>query len=109
MFVINGEQWRVVNVPPSHPALRRPSGEVALGMCYDDNKTIYISDILEAYPHLYKKVLCHEVVHAAMFSYDIYLEYDQEELMADIIATYGEEIIDITNELFRHMQEIGNY
>lgn len=109
MFVINGERWRVVIVSPSHPALQRDSGEWALGMCYDDNKTIYISSAIEDDEHMFKKVLCHEVVHAAMFSYDVYLDYEQEELIADLIATYGEEIIDITNELFCHMQVIGNY
>jgi hypothetical protein len=73
-------------------------------MCYDDTKTIYISSAIEDDDYLFQKVLCHEVVHAAMFSYGIYLPYDQEELMADIIATYGEEIIDIANNLFTHLR-----
>ena len=47
-----------------------------------------------------KKVLCHELTHAAMFSYNVELSLEQEELLADIIATYGEEIIQITNTLF---------
>ena len=47
-----------------------------------------------------KKVLCHEITHAAMFSYDIVLTLDQEELLADLIATYGEEIIEVTNKIF---------
>lgn len=40
-----------------------------------------------------EKVLCHELTHAAMFSYNINLTADQEELVADVIATYGTEII----------------
>jgi len=36
-----------------------------------------------------KKVLCHELTHAAMFSYGIELSIEQEELLADLIATYG--------------------
>jgi len=36
-----------------------------------------------------KKVLCHELTHAAMFSYNVELTLDQEELFADLIATYG--------------------
>ena len=47
-----------------------------------------------------KKVLCHEIVHAAMFSYNVDLTLEQEELIADLIATYGQEIIDITNTIF---------
>jgi hypothetical protein len=34
-------------------------------------------------------VLSHELTHAAMFSYNIDLSYEQEELFADLIATYG--------------------
>ena len=44
-----------------------------------------------------KKVICHEVAHAAMFSYEVYLDPAQEEILADLIATYGHEIIYITN------------
>ena len=35
-----------------------------------------------------------------MFSYNVELSLEQEEILADIIATYGEEIIHITNTLF---------
>jgi hypothetical protein len=35
-----------------------------------------------------------------MFSYGIDMDIWQEEIVADLIATYGQEIIDITNELF---------
>lgn len=47
-----------------------------------------------------KKVLCHELTHAAMFSYEVELTLKQEELLADLLATYGQEIIDMTNEIF---------
>lgn len=103
MFTINGETWFVKLVPYNYYMLRKPGGAYALGVCSDDNKTIYISNDLP--PALEKKVLCHEVVHAAMFSYDIFLDLMQEELMADIIATYGEEIIEITNVLFKNLKE----
>jgi sulfite reductase beta subunit-like hemoprotein len=49
---------------------------------------------------LLKKVLAHEITHAAMFSYNIDLNHDQEEMLADIISTYGQEIISITNRMF---------
>ena len=42
-----------------------------------------------------------------MFVYDVELSLDKEELLADLIATYGEEIINITNTLFRRIK--GNY
>ena len=53
-----------------------------------------------------KKVLCHEIVHAAMFSYGVSLSLDQEEIIADIIATYGEEIINVTNKVFKKLRLI---
>ena len=51
-----------------------------------------------------KKVLTHEIVHAAMFSYNVHLTIEQEEVIADIIATYGEEIINITNKVFKKLR-----
>ena len=51
-----------------------------------------------------KKVLCHEIVHAAMFSYNIDLSLEQEELVADLIATYGEEINEITNQTVKKIK-----
>lgn len=43
---------------------------------------------------------------AAMFSYNVYLSLEQEEVIADIIATYGEEIINVTNKVFKKLQLI---
>lgn len=95
MFRINGEKWRIVYVSPSHPRLWRSDGSVSIGACDDDTKTIYIS--FEVPAHKLKKVLCHEITHAAMFSYNVDLSISQEELLADLIATYGQEIVNITN------------
>lgn len=39
-----------------------------------------------------------------MFSYNVYLTIEQEELMADLIATYGEEIIKITDTVFKKIK-----
>ena len=41
---------------------------------------------------------------AAMFSYDVNITAEQEELLADLIATYGSEITYITNEIFRKLK-----
>ena len=35
-----------------------------------------------------------------MFSYNVNLSLEQEELVADLISTYGEEIVYITNKIF---------
>jgi hypothetical protein len=48
-----------------------------------------------------KKVLTHEITHASMFSYDVDLCPRQEELVAILIDTYGQEIIALTNQIFK--------
>lgn len=65
----------------------RSDGSYAIGACDNMAKAIYIREGLPS--ALIKKVLCHELTHAAMFSYDVELCLEQEELLADLIATYG--------------------
>lgn len=52
-----------------------------------------------------RKVLCHEIVHAAMFSYNTDLDWWTEEIVADIIATYGDEITGETDRIFEYLTE----
>lgn len=95
MFNINGETWKVIFVSPHHPELRRSDGSFTLGVCDDDKKTIFISANLDS--RMVRKVLTHEITHAAMFSYNVDLTFRQEELVAMLIDTYGHEIINLTN------------
>jgi hypothetical protein len=91
---------------PYDIALLMPNGDYAIGACNDSTKTIYINN--ELYGEDFEKVLCHELVHAAMFAYDVTLGYDEEELIAEIIATFGEEIIDLTDIIFERIRR-GRY
>lgn len=101
MFEINGETWFVKFIDPNDLTFQMESGEYTVGVCDDNTKTIYLASHLNG-PML-KKVLCHEIVHAAMFSYDVFLDKQQEEILAEIIATYGEEIIEIANDMFKRL------
>jgi hypothetical protein len=103
MFTINKEHWNVKMCSEHHPMLRRSDGSLSVGACDDASKTIYLNGNLRG--DFLKKVLCHEITHAAMFSYNVELSVEQEEILAEIIATYGEEIIDITNTLFNKLRE----
>lgn len=105
MFNINGIEWRVLIVSAFHPNLLRSNNVYTLGSCDNETKTIYLREDLS--PQKLKKVLCHEITHAAMFSYNVYLTEEQEELLADLLATYGQEIIDITNKIFNRIKEKG--
>ncbi len=95
MITINGIRWRVRLVSPSHPFLITHKGTLALGCCDKLTKTIYINNAMSA--RMIKKILCHEIVHAMMFSYNVDLSYQEEEMVADLIATYGDEIISLTH------------
>jgi len=99
MFIINGVEWRILAVPPFDGTLYRSDGSLLVASCDNTTKTIYINNTLEG--GFLKKVLCHEIVHAAMFSYNVTISLDQEELVADLIATYGDEIISVTNKVFK--------
>lgn len=103
MFNINGETWYIKFVSPFHPQLIRSDGSVTIGACDDNTKTIYLDDAIDG--ALMKKVLAHEITHAAMFSYNIDLNCAQEELLADLVATYGQEIVDITNKIFKRIKD----
>ena len=72
-----------------------------------DNNGYSLADIAAATGKLLKKVLCHEITHAAMFSYNVQLTLEQEQLIADLISTYGEEIVYITNKIFTKLENIN--
>ena len=103
MFIINNVEWNIKFVQPLHSMLYRSDGSVTVGMCDNETRTIYIDSTLNG--KFLKKVLCYELTHAAMLSYGIELSIEQEELLADLIATYGEEIILITNKIFKKLKE----
>ena len=105
MFLINNVYWKVALVSPDFPLLRRISGEYSIGACDNLTRTIYINKTLN--DSLFKKVLCHEITHAAMFSYNVNLSIEQEEVIADIISTYGTEIIYITNKVFNKLSNLN--
>lgn len=102
MFIINNIGWQVAKTSANHPKLFRSDGTLSIGACDDTTKTIYLNENLRE--NQLKKVLCHEIVHAAMFSYNVNLTIEQEELVADLIATYGEEIIEVTNKIFKKIR-----
>ena len=97
-MIINGVRWRVRLVSPAHPLLLTPWKTHALGVCDKVTQTICVDETLS--PQLLKEVLCHEIVHAFMFSYMIDLSYSEEELVAELMSQYGEEILEVTNIIY---------
>jgi hypothetical protein len=97
-MIINGVRWSVRLVSPAHPFLLTPWRTHAYGVCDKITQTIYIDKTLS--PHFLKEVLCHEIVHAFMFSYVVDLSYEEEELVAELISKYGDSIIQETNAIY---------
>ena len=77
--------------------LVRPDGSRTIGMTDWNTKSIYIDKHLHG--ALLEKVLCHELCHVFCFSYDITMESDQEEFLANWIATYGRQVIELLDSL----------
>ena len=97
-MIISGVRWRVRLVSPAHPLLLTPWKTHALGVCVKVTQTICVDETLS--PQLLKEVLCHEIVHAFMFSYMIDLSYSEEELVAELMSQYGENILETTNIIY---------
>ena len=97
-MIINGVRWRVRLVSPAHPMLLTPHKTHALGVCDKVTQTICIDETLS--PQQLKEVLCHEIVHAFMFSYAVDLTYDEEEMVAEIMTEYGDDILAETNAIY---------
>ena len=104
MFAINGIYWKLAFVPANFPLLQRPNGQFTIGACDNLTRTIYINQNLRN--GLLKKVLCHQITHAAMFSYNVDLTIQQEEIIADLISTYGDQIVFITNKIFTKLESL---
>ena len=105
MYKINGINWYMIRVRSDSPMLMRSDGSITVGMCDRETQTIYISDALHG--RFLRKVLLHEICHSAMFSYGIDMSVDQEELFCDLLSTYGNEIIAITDSVFKALSEVA--
>ena len=97
-MIINGVRWRVRLVSPAHPMLLTPWKTHALGVCDKVTQTICIDETLHRTQ--LKQVLCHELVHAFMYSYNIDLSYEEEEIVAELMSIYGNDILRQTNAIY---------
>ena len=100
---INNIRWKIKFTRGLSGELQRYDGTYTIGMTDNNAKTIYLYYKLHGY--LLYKVICHELVHAYCFSYGIQLDIEEEERMADFIATFGLDIFKKTNEIFINMRQ----
>ena len=97
IFSINDTIWQVQYENSNSSELRRSDNVSVLGVTDRNTHTIYLSNALHG--QMQRKVLIHEVCHAICMSYDVYLPIEQEEILCDSVATYGDEVFDIVDML----------
>ncbi len=77
----------------------RSDGTYTVGMTNLTEKMVYLDESLRGWFFFF--FLCHEIVHCFCFSYDVSLPIDTEEMVADFVATYGEDIVTLTNHILK--------
>ena len=105
MFKINNKTWEIVKISLQNPMLMRSDGSRTVGMTDRDTKTIYLADDLRG--KFLDRVLCHELCHAFCLSYNVYMDIDTEEIVADFLTTYGREVFEIADRLLIELMEVA--
>lgn len=103
MFEINGIEWGIVFTNDYSAFLTRSDGSKTVGMCDNDRKCIFLSKSLNG--AFLRRVLAHELCHAFCFSYEIDMDIDEEEFMADWISLYGTELVYLLDDLLNKMKK----
>ena len=94
-FTINGTMWQVQYENPLSGELRRSDNVSVLGVTDRNTHTIYLSNALRG--HMQRKVLIHGVGDSMCRSYDVHLPSEQEGILCDFVATYGDEVFGIVD------------
>lgn len=102
-FEINGAKWNIVFVSPHDSCLMRSDGSKTVGVAFLDETTIYLSNRLRG--AFLRRVTAHELVHAFCLSYSIFMSIDEEERLADWVATYGTELVYLLDDLMCAMKK----
>lgn len=105
IFTINSTIWQVQYKNSNSDELRRSDGTISLGVTDRNTHTIYLSNALRGY--IQRKVLIHEVCHAICMSYDVYLPIEQEEILCDFVATYGDEVFSIVDMILGAVRRVS--
>lgn len=101
MISINGVEWDVKFAPKDDDVFKRSDGSYTIGCTDYNDKTIYLCD--ELYGCKLRKVLIHEVTHAFVLSYDIYMDIYSEERLCDFLATYARDILHVSKDIYERI------
>ena len=90
MFRINNVDWEIIFTNDINKLIRS-DGVVSLAVTDWNDKTVYVSNKLKR--TYLRKIIAHELCHCFCFSYNIHMQIEQEEYMADWVSLYGEELV----------------
>lgn len=96
-FYTNGIKWHVEFVSIYNPILTRSDGSSTVGMTDWNTKTVYLASNLRG--DFLNRVLCHELCHCICFSYNIKMDIEQEEFLANWVSVYGRDVIELLDDL----------
>lgn len=103
MFIVNNRAWHIVYVKPNSKYLRTSNGIYVLGVTDNKESCIFVNRNLKG--RMLEKVISHELCHVFCFSYGIILDLEQEELIADFLATYGRDVFKVVDSLMDTIYE----
>ena len=86
--------------------LMRNDGSITVGMTDWNTKSIYLDKHLNG--AFLEKVLCHELCHVICFSYNVRMDIEQEEYLANWISLYGRQVIELLDNLLSQKKILRN-
>ena len=105
MFIVNGIEWNLSLVEPYSDNLKRSDNTFTLGVTDNNTKTVYINNRVSH--SMFDKILCRELCHVASFAYNLHIDIQTEEIIADFLSTYGREIFYIADDLLRRFMRVA--
>lgn len=103
-MIINGVPWKIRFVHSNSHNLMRNDGSITLGVTDNNDGYIYLSKALKG--SLLEHVLIHEITHACIFSYGIYITLEEEERLCEFVAIHGKEILSYSDYILHIFQKV---
>lgn len=104
VFEINGIEWDILFVNPHSDKLRRSDGSITHAVTDWNDRAVYVSTLPRG--AFLRKIIAHELVHCFMFSYSIHIPIQEEEYIANWVATYGTDLITLLDNLMYSLLKI---
>ena len=81
--------------------LRRSDGTITLGVTDNNDRTVYMNNRLSY--DMFDRVICHELCHVFSFAYNLHIQIETEEMIADFLSTYGRDVIAVADDILKEV------